>query len=182
MRTTRRIAFPAAAAAALILLLTLACAGTHPKPVYAWDHSANFSVMKTWAWYSDPTFRVPHGDSIIDGAFLDGHIRSAVDDALRHKGYEKVKEDNASMLVAYHTGDTGVGERDEFGDYEWWSGNVVATNWEKERTVTIDIRSKDRKLVWRGQIDRLEGSNPEGVAKELNHEVSVLLAHFPPTS
>jgi hypothetical protein len=48
--------------------------------------------MKGWAWYEDPTFHVPHGDSIIDGAFLDGHIRSAIDDALRHKGYEKVNQ------------------------------------------------------------------------------------------
>ncbi|HKD19498.1 MAG TPA: DUF4136 domain-containing protein [Thermoanaerobaculia bacterium] len=180
MRTTRFIALSAALAAAIAL--ALACAGTHPKPVYAWDHNANFNVMKSFAWYDDPTFHVPHGDSIIDGAFLDGHIRSAVEDALHHKGYEKVKEGQATMLVAYHTGDTGVGERDEFGDYEWWTGAVVATNWEKERTVTIDIRNKDRKLVWRGQIDRLEGSNPEGVARELNHEVTVLLSHFPPTS
>jgi len=178
MRSTRFVLLAAGLAAAF----AFACAGTHPKPVYAWDHSANFTVMKTWAWYNDPTFHVPHGDAIIDGAFLDGHIRSAIDDALRHKGYEKVKDDLATMLVAYHTGDTGVGERDEFGDYEWWSGNVIATDWEKERTVTIDIRNKDRKLVWRGQIDRLEGSNPDGVARELNHEVAVLLSHFPPAS
>jgi len=163
-------------------LLAVACAGTHPKPVYAWDKAANFATMKNWAWYDDPTFKVPHGDAIIDGAFLDGHIRSAIEDALHKKGYEKVKPTNATMLVAYHTGDTGVGERDEFGNYEWWTGAVVATDWEKERTVTIDIRDKDRKLVWRGQIDRLEGSNPEGVARELNREVGTLLSHFPPVS
>ena len=62
------------------------------------------------------------------------------------------------MFVGYHTGDVGVGERDEFGNYEWWTGAVVATDWEKERTVIIDIRNHDQKLVWRGQIERLEGS------------------------
>lgn len=175
-RALRSAAMLALAAA----LLALACAGTHPKPVYAWDKAANFATLKTWAWYDDPTFKVPHGDSIIDGAFLDGHIRSAIEDALRHKGYEKVVPQKASMFVIYHTGDVGVGERDEFGNYEWWSGAVVATDWEKERTVIIDIRNVDRKLVWRGQIARLEGSNPDGVARELNHEVATLLAHFPP--
>jgi len=175
-RYARLLALLAAAA-----LVAVACAGTHPKPVYAWDKAANFSTMKDWAWYDDPTFKVPHGDAIIDGAFLDGHIRSAIEDALHKKGYEKVKSTNATMLVAYHTGDTGVGERDEFGNYEWWTGAVVATDWEKERTVTIDIRNKDRKLVWRGQIDRLEGSNPDGVARELNREVNTLLSHFPPS-
>src|SRR5262249_43498823 len=81
-----------------------AWAGTHPKPVYAWDKAANFATMKSWAWYEDPTFKIPHGDSIIDGAFLDGHIRSAIDDALRHKGYEKVKPELATMWVSYKTG------------------------------------------------------------------------------
>jgi hypothetical protein len=86
------------------------------------------------------------------------------------------------MLVSYHTGDTGVGEHDEFGNYEWWSGYVVATNWEKERTITIDIRNSTKKLIWRGQIARLEGSNPDAVARELNHEIGTLLSHFPPVS
>jgi hypothetical protein len=178
IRTIRGFLLLAAGAA----LFAVACQGTHPKPVFAYDHKATFADLKTWAWYDDPTFKVPHGDSIIDGAFLDGHIRSAIEDALRKKGYEKVNPTNATMLVAYHTGDTGVGEHDEFGNYEWWSGYVVATNWEKERTVTIDIRNGTRKLVWRGQIARLEGSNPEGVAKELNREVATLLSHFPPAS
>lgn len=166
--------------AVVATLLLPACEGTHPKPIYAFDKSANFATLKEWAWYDDPTFKVPHGDSIIDGAFLDGHIRSAIEDALRHKGYEKVVPQKASMFVIYHTGDVGVGERDEFGNYEWWTGAVVATDWQKERTVIIDIRNVDHKLVWRGQIARLEGSSPDGVARELNHEVAALLSHFPP--
>ena len=59
---------------------------------------------------------------------------------------------------------------------------TVATNWEKERTVRIDIRNNARKLIWRGSIDRLEGSNPDKVARELDREVDTLLQHFPPTS
>ncbi len=170
------------ALAAALAVLSVACAGTHPKPVYAYDHTVSFIGMTTYAWYEDPKFKIPHGDSIIDGAFLDSHIRSAVDDALRKKGYLKVDPAHAALLVAYNTGDTGVGEHDEYGNYEWATGYVVATNWEKERTVTIDIRNNGRKLIWRGSIDRLEGSNPDGVARELDHEVGTLLGHFPPTS
>jgi hypothetical protein len=177
IRTIRGSLLAAAAAA----LIAVACANTHPKPVFAYDHSVHFGNLKAWAWYDDPTFKIPHGDSIIDGAFLDGHIRSAIDDALRHKGYDKVAEQNATMLVGYHTGDIGVGEHDEFGNYEWWSGYVVATNWEKERTITVDIRSSTKKLIWRGQVARLEGQNPDAVARELNREIGLLLSHFPPT-
>jgi hypothetical protein len=86
------------------------------------------------------------------------------------------------MLVAYSSGDTGVGERDEYGNYEWATGYVVATNWEKERTVTVDIRDSTKKLIWRGSIDRLEGSNPDAVARELDREIDTLISHFPPTS
>lgn len=177
IRTIRGSLLAAAAAA----LVAVACAKTHPKPVFAYDHSVHFGNLKAWAWYDDPTFKIPHGDSIIDGAFLDGHIRSAIDDALRRKGYDKVSEQNATMLVGYHTGDTGVGEHDEFGNYEWWSGYVVATDWEKERTITVDIRSSTKKLIWRGQVARLEGQNPDAVARELNREIGLLLNHFPPT-
>jgi hypothetical protein len=177
MRVSRLLAFAAAVA-----MLAAACGGTHPKPVFAYDHKANFAVLKTYAWYADPTFVIPHGDSIIDGAFLDEHIREAIDNAMHKKGYTKVDPANANMLVAYHTGDTGVGEHDEFGNYEWWSGYVVATNWEKERTVTIDIRDSSRKLIWRGQVSRLEGSNPDAVARDLNGEIGTLLSKFPPSS
>ncbi len=167
---------------ASLAVLAAACAGTHPKPVYAYDHTVSFVGLTTYAWYKDPAFKIPHGDSIIDGAFLDSHIRSAVDDALRKEGYQKVDPAHATLLVAYNSGDTGVGERDEFGNYEWATGYVVATNWEKERTITIDIRNSGRKLIWRGSINRLEGQNPDAVARELDREVGTLLSHFPPTS
>ena len=177
MTRTRLAAF----AAALAVLAT-ACGSTHPKPVYAYDHNVSFVGMLTYGWFADPMYKMPHGDSIIDGAFLDSHIRSAVDDALRKKGYVKVDASHAALLVAYNTGDTGIGEHDEYGNYEWATGYVVATNWEKERTVTIDIRNNARKLIWRGSIDRLEGSNPDKVARELDREIDTLLQHFPPTS
>ena len=170
-----------AAFAAALAVLAAACGGTHPKPVFAYDHKASFVGMTTYAWYADSAFKMPHGDSIIDGAFLDSHIRSAADDALRRKGYQQIDAAHATLLVAYNTGDTGVGERDEFGNYEWWSGYVVATNWEKERTVTIDIRNSTKKLIWRGQVARLEGQNPEAVGRELDREIGTLLSKFPPT-
>ena len=171
-----------AAFAAALTVLAAGCGGTHPKPVYAYDHAVSFVGMGTYAWYADPKFVMPHGDSVIDSAFLDSHIRSAIEDALHKKGYLKVDAARATLLVAYYTSDTGVGEHDEYGNYEWATGYVVATNWEKERTVRIDFRNNARKLIWRGSIDRLEGSNPDKVARELDREVDTLLQHFPPTS
>ena len=109
--------------------------------------------MGTYAWYADPKFVMPHGDSVIDGAFLDSHIRSAIEDALHKKGYLKVDAAHATLLVAYYTSDTGVGEHDEYGNYEWATGYVVATNWEKERTVT-DRHPQQRPQAHLARIDR----------------------------
>ena len=69
------------------------------------------SGMGTYAWYADPTFVMPHGDSVIDGHFIDSAHPGRVDADLAKKGYQKVDAEHATMFVAYRTGDTGVGDR-----------------------------------------------------------------------
>jgi hypothetical protein len=156
-----------------------ACRGTHPPPVYAWDQAASFSGMKTYAWYDAPGFKVPHGDSIIDGQFIDRTVRQAVDEALAKKGFQKVEEANASMYVSYGTGDTRV--TDQVKD---WNRAVLTgyenTMYEKSRQVIIDIWNPSRILVWQGSITRLEGENPDEAGREMRHEIDALLSHFPP--
>ncbi len=177
IRSARRIPLLLLIAAALVP----SCAGTHPPPQYVYDHRATFTGLTTFAWYADPNFKMPHGDSIIDGEFIDQHVRSSVDAALEQKGLRKV-DANASMYVSYNTGDTGVGAEDKDPDYEWLTGYSVATMYEKERTITIKIRNSAKKLIWVGSIDRLEGENPNGVASSLHHDIDTLLDHFPPSS
>jgi hypothetical protein len=166
----------------LILLAgaaSAACRGTHPPPVYAWDQNASFGGMKTYAWYDAPGFQIPHGDSIIDGQFIDRTVRQAVDEALAKKGLRKVDAANASMYVSYGTGDTRV--TDQVKD---WNRAVLTgyenTMYEKSRQVIIDIWNASRILVWQGSITRLEGENPDEAGREIRHEVDVLLSHFPP--
>jgi len=158
-----------------------ACRGTHPPPVYAWDQAAagSFAGMKTYAWYEGPNFQMPHGDSIIDGQFIDRTVREAVDESLTKRGFQKVDEAKASMLVSYGTGDTRV--TDQVKD---WNRAVLTgyenDMYEKSRQVIIDIWNASRILVWQGSITRLEGEDPAQVGREIKHEVDVLLSHFPP--
>jgi len=173
----RRIVFPLLA----LVLLVPACAGTHPPPQYVYDHKASFSGMTTYAWYADPNFKMPHGDSIVDGRFIDEHVRAAVDAALGRKGIQKVNDGSASMYVSYNTGDTGVASEDKDPNYEWLTGYSVATVYEKERTITVNIRNSAKKLIWVGSISRLEGENPNGVARSLDSDIGTLLGHFPPS-
>ncbi len=52
--------------------------------------------------------------------------------------------------------------------------------YEKSRSITIDMRKADKKLVWRGSITRLEGEDPAAAGREIHHEIDALLSKFPP--
>lgn len=167
---------------AMLLFVALAagCAGTHPAPRYAWDPKADFAPLKSYAWYDGPGFQMPHGDSIIDGRFIDERVRATVDRTLEGKGFRKVEAAKADMLVSYRTGDAGVTDQEEVQGYDWWTGYVVGDRYEKQRSVRISIRKPPNVLVWRGEITRLEGTNPDAVGRELDREIGTLLSHFPP--
>ena len=156
-----------------------ACRGTHPAPIYAWDKAADFAGMKTYAWYEPPGFQIPHGDSIIDGQFIDRTVKDAVNEALGKRGYQQVPAANASMLVGYGTGDTRVS--DQVKD---WNVAVLTgyenDMYEKSRQVIIDIYSPAKTLIWQGSITRLEGEDPAQAGREMRSEIDTLLSHFPP--
>lgn len=160
-------------------ILAPACAGTHPPPQYAWDPKQDFAPLRTYAWYDGANFHVPHGDSIIDGRFIDEHVRSAVDGAFAAKGFRKVDPASAAMFVSYGSGDTGVADQIKDPNMDWLTG-YADTMYEKERAVTINILDNSKKLIWRGSITRLEGENPAAAGREIDHEVGVLLGKFPP--
>jgi hypothetical protein len=174
----------AAVTVAALLGLALACAGTHPAPRFAQDPNADLSPPRTYAWGDRPGLRKPHGDSIVDGAFLDKRIRDAVERELAAHGYRPAPPGQPpDLLVSYQTGQDGVGSADEWGTYSWWSFPVYVyegSEYEKERVLTIELRDAGHKLQWRGQVVRLEGTNPEAVGREIDREVSELLSHLPP--
>lgn len=168
------------ASALLLLVFAAGCAGTRPAPRYAWDPKADFAPLESYAWSDGPGFRMPHGDSIIDGRFIDQRVRAAVDRSLEAKGLRRVDPATADALVSYRTGDTGVADQDHIVGGDWWAGYAVGTEYEKERSIRIDLRTPANVLLWRGQITRLEGENPDAVGRELDREIGTLLSHFPP--
>jgi hypothetical protein len=126
---------------------------------------------------------VPHGDSIVDGQFLDRHIREAAERELAAHGYRPAPPGTApDMLVSYQTGQDGVSSSDEWGVYAWWVFPVYVyegSEYEKERVLTLELRDASHKLLWRGQVVRLEGTNPEAVGREIDRQVAELLSRLP---
>ena len=93
-----------------LLLSALACAGK-PTVNFAYDKSASFAGLKTYAWYDDPNFQMPGGFSgrengasrdtnkrvqhvpaAIDVGYLVGKKFDDVHNA-RHRDHGRVRQD-----------------------------------------------------------------------------------------
>lgn len=174
MKTLRFVALVA------VLTATLRCAGK-PEITFAWDRAASFANLKTYAWYADPKFQMPHGGSIVDGRFVDERVRQAVERDLAKKGYAKSTDGNADLYVSYATSAEGVASQDKFGSYDWWTMTIyVGGKYQKKGSLTLDIRDRGQKLVWRGAKAAILGTNPEKVGRDIDDAVGDLLAKFPP--
>jgi len=171
----RRLAF-----LCLVLAAAAACPGK-PAPQFAWDHAASFASVKTYSWYDGPPFQYPSGSSIVDGKFVDQHVRRDVDAEMARKGYVKIDTGTPDVYVTYATGAEGVADRDVWGQYTWWSPYVpVGTAYEKEGSLALDFRNPDKKLIWRGFVVGRVGRNPEELARAIERAVQDLLKNFPP--
>lgn len=158
-----------------------ACTATRTQPEFAWDKTASFAYVKTFAWYDGPPFEYPHGGSIADGRFIDEHVRKAVEAALERKGFQRVAEGSSDIHVTYHTSATGLVDHDVWGRYGWWSPYVhVASTYQKTGALALDFRDGDKKLLWRGVVSGVVGSNLEEVTETIESAVADLLENFPP--
>ncbi len=190
-----------------VFCVSLACAHTTPPPEFAYDKSANFEGLKSYAWFDDPTEAMPEGNSIVDGQFIDRTIRDAVNQSLSKKGFEKV-EKAPSFYVAYREGpagglsqgkwdlstqqpaacppdcsislDNGIGPYGLRPDLSPSSVAETGTKYRKQWTMEVTIRDSNQRIVWLGVRTTGIGTNPQEVARDLKDAVASLLAKFPP--
>jgi hypothetical protein len=191
----------------LSLAAALACAHRNPPPDFAYDHTASFAGPKTYAWFEDPKWVMPSGNSIVDSQFVDRSVREAVNACLKKDGYVLVAAGDANFFVAYHEAAAGGLSQDKSGVYSSQSGSYVApesvgaepkgdpdigislppptdnytgTKFEKRSTLVLDIRDSQKKLIWRRERTASIGNNPDELKKNIDHAVALLLAKFPP--
>ncbi len=167
---------------ALAAAAGLACSTT-PPPQAAWDHSVNFSNLKTFEWHEDPAEQKAPGGAIVDARFVYQHIQKEVVAELGKKGLRPAAEGSADFFVEYHVRAAGVLERDKYGAYSWWSAyNYLGSSYYKENILVLDVRDREKKLIWRGWVSRITGSSPEAIAKDIRKAVGQILAPFPPAA
>jgi hypothetical protein len=175
-------------AAMLLLFVTaVACASKNPPLAFAYDHTESFAHLKTYAWY---TSTVPHGNSIVDGWFIDRTVREAVDKSLQTKGFHASEDGGADIFVAYQLEDEGVLSQDTFEKtrmtslwrWNWDHLEYAGTNYLKKSGFLLEIRDRQKRVVWQGVRLGKAGKNPEEIARRIQKSVDVLLSKFPPTN
>jgi Domain of unknown function (DUF4136) len=155
--------------ACLTLLGTMAAA---QYVTYDYDHAANFSAYKTYAW--------SRGAELSDEL---NHPRlvQAIDAGLAAKGLTRVERDASSdVLVAYHASF----ELNQVitGRYLWGSARVESI---LEATLVVDISdARTNAIVWRSQAisDVRPSDTPENRDKKIAKAMEKMFKNYPPKS
>lgn len=185
----------------LLLCAVLTAAKKKPPSDPAFDPAADFSRLKSYAWIDGASGAAPEGNSIVDGQFIDRRVREAVNARLTRKGFVKVEKD-PSFYVAYREGAAGGMSQNKWDvppkyaiDEPWLQAGEVrqpvldpafvadsGTNYRKRSILVLDILDSQKKLIWHGSRTSMTGTNPDELAKSIDHAVGRLLEKFPPKS
>jgi hypothetical protein len=143
-----------------------------------YDRNANFAHYKTYSWQ-----KVTTGNSL-----WDDRVKSAVDSALKAKGWTQVPSNgdvsiaamastqNQQTLDTFYDG--GFGRR-RFGGGFGTSTTTVENNQVGNLVVDI-VDTQTNKLVWRGLASSMVSNKSDKNIKNLDKSVQKMFDHFPP--
>jgi len=162
-----------------IIIVLAICATMAAKVTVDWDHSANFSQFKTYAWGKGTPAKNP---------LMDQRIVAAVDKELAAKGFQKVDNPaNADLVVLYHAAvgaQTQLNTMDMGPGWGWnWGGGMSTTTVEQIPTgqLSVDIGdAKTKKLLWLGSASETLSDKPEKNTEKIDKVVGEMFKKFPP--
>jgi len=158
-----------------------------------YDPSRDYSSLKTYTWQREN--QPETGDVRVDNSLLDTRFRSAIDDALAKKGFQKTTQGKPDFYVAYtyqidskiESGNVTFGFGFGSGGGGAYTGMGVNSGGRvseyDEGLLVIDlVDAATESLMWRGtgtaRVDPT--TDPERSAKAINAGVEQILAQFPP--
>ena len=184
----------------LVVLSISACATTLKSSVDVADH-AEFGKLKTYAWITDqPIFTSNAASPEVVNPLNEQRIRTAVEQQLQNKGYQKVTIDQADFVVAftlgarervrvqqyyndfgyryygYHHGFSRFGR---FGPgYGGFAPSVSVQTFTEGALVVDSFENTEKEAIWHGSATkRLSGD--DGTLELIDEAVTALLAEFP---
>ena len=187
----------------LIVLGISACATTLKSTVDVADH-AEFGELRTYAWITNqPMFVSNAASPEVVNPLNEQRIRTAVEEQLQNKGYQKVTIDQADFVVAftlgarervrvqqyyndfgynyygYHHGFSRFGRFGRFGRGFNGFGSSVSVRTFTEGTLVMDIfENAEKEAIWHGSASK-RLSRDNGTRELIDEAVTALLAEFP---
>jgi len=162
----------------LVGSLFLLCAGSAfaQKVNTDWDHEANFSNYKTYAWLESK-----HPASDLNNK----RVIENIDKQMAAKGFTKAT-DNPDVFVVYNA---GIKEQVSVQGYDYgygryrWGGGMTTYNQvvELQGTLVIDLVDAHKKeLVWRGTATDTLSDKPEKNTQKIEKATAKIFKKYPP--
>ena len=158
----------------------------------------DFSGLRTWDWMPTPTRAT--GDRRIDNEFMAGRIRTAIEEGLAAKGFQRVTSGEPNFRVGYQITVSDETDYQTINDYwgpGWGYGGMygpgmrgpmmTTSRTTAQRysvgTLVLDFFSTaSRELVWRGSAEGKlnQTATPDERQKRASAAVNMILDQFPP--
>ena len=147
-----------------------------------YDHSANFSKFKTFAWKSAK----PENNGVVTNSLVLSRIHDSVAEELRSKGIVENRS-NPDLYVVTHVGAENQQDIDYWPPvggwrhWRWMRPDVIVQRY-VEGTIILDmVDAQTNHLVWRS-VSTETGEDLVDVqkAKTVDKMVEKALKHFPP--
>ncbi len=161
----------------IVLLLFTTSTLLAQKVSVDWDHDADFSKYKTYAWI----------ESKSPGSELAAkRIIVAIESQLAARGLQKTQGGDPALAVVYNVGAkervSVEGYNYGYGRYRWGGGTVrYDTTIYTEATMVVDlVDAKTHSLIWRGTASDTVSDNPEKNTKKISKAAEKMFKKYPP--
>ena len=143
---------------------------THRNP------ATNFAQYRTYSWLK---VQMPH-------PIWEERAKTAIDQALAQKGWQRVDRGGDASIVANGTTSTKTklsdfysGVDSQWGWYGWTTAPAIPVQYE-EGTLVVDMFDfATKQLIWRGTATETLSEKPEKNAEKFNHAVEKMFKKFP---
>jgi hypothetical protein len=142
-----------------------------------YDRSANFKQYRTFA--------IREGNSS-GNPVMDQRIREDITAALRAKGLDEVRPENADLIVVSHTATRTQRTYDTFYDNTWrgwrwrWAQPTVVVDEFQVGTLIVDVfDNRAKTAVWHGYASGVLSDEPSKNAEKADEAVKKLISEYP---
>jgi len=141
-----------------------------------YDPSANFKKYRT--------FSIREGNST-GNPVMDQRIKEEIVTALREKGLDEVRADNADLIVTAHTATRTARSYETFYDtwpgWRWrWAEPAVVVSEFPVGTLVVDMFDNQAKTaIWHGYASEVLSDKPSENAQKVDEAVKKLIDKYP---